>query len=128
MLRSLAGSIITVALLGSSGCTTVQLTRNIDTETRCKVSVLRVAPTDGTYDEVGSAHLSDGVWVSPSAAEESLREQACEQGADAVLILDESYGVPFSGTNVRAALLRVHKAPPVTSASDATSGTAASAL
>ncbi len=43
--------------------------------------------------------------MSPADAEQELRTRACEIGADAVVITDEGYAVPFYGSTVQAVFI-----------------------
>jgi len=57
----------------------------------CAMPFLRAKPPDRPFDELASLHYSGGMnrEGDPAQAESSLRERACELGADALVVSRE---------------------------------------
>jgi hypothetical protein len=71
----------------------------------CPVRFFRLGAPELAYEEIGSLYLAGSHLVDPGVAQRELQRRACMVGADAVIILSESYGNPFLGSAVNAALV-----------------------
>lgn len=68
----------------------------------CNIEFFRTQRPAVPYDEIGAIHLAGSVLETAADAQEALRKQACELGADAVVVTDEVYQVPNVGLRVTA--------------------------
>lgn len=99
--------------LAGSGCTTLKTSdsgRRDQLASRpsdCEVRFYRLGPPQQSYEEIGSALVEGTIFVGPAHAEETLKEQACQTGADAVVITSETYGIPMFGCSVKAVFIKL---------------------
>lgn len=103
--------LLPLCLVFVTGCATIHDERSVPVFGRavaeappCEVQILRGSTPPG--QAVGTRQLEGSLLLDAVEAERLLRQEACAVGADAVFIAQETYGVPFFGTQVVATLFR----------------------
>jgi hypothetical protein len=99
------GPAIALALFGcaSTNLTVVPSGSDLRPEARpanCHIEFFRTKPPDRPYDEIAAFHLTGNQFITPAAAQERLRLEACRLGAHALVVTRDYFLSTMTATAI----------------------------